>query len=139
MKNFDQDLELLLKCRTPLIEVVTFEWQRLQTILDQISGLHMTKWKRWNRAIGLVDVEGEIQEIKDPIQVLKMFMETSDEIYLILENFNLYMNNSDIINLLFEITKINRTINKSIIIESSEICLPDALAKEIIVDRKSVV
>lgn len=133
MNNFDQDLELLLKCRTPLIEVVTFEWQRLQTILDQISGLHMTKWKRWNRAIGLVDVEGEIQEIKDPIQVLKMFMETSDEIYLILENFNLYMNNSDIINLLFEITKINRTINKSIIIESSEICLPDALAKEIIV------
>ena len=27
MERFDEELELLLKCKTPIIEVVTTEWQ----------------------------------------------------------------------------------------------------------------
>jgi DNA-directed RNA polymerase len=112
--------------------VITYEWQRLQTIIDKISGKHMTKWQRWNRAVGIIDSDGEIKEIKDPIQVLKMFMESNEDMYLILENFNLYLNNADVIQLLFEISKINRNKNKSLIIESSELMIPEPLAKEIV-------
>lgn len=133
MDKFEQELELLLKCRTPIIEVVTYEWQRLQTYLDRISGIHMTKWRRWNRSVGIIDSDGSIQEIKDAIQVLKMFLESNEEQYLILENLQLYFNSPDIIHLLFEISKINRLLNKTIIIESSELNIPDPLAKEIVV------
>lgn len=132
MNGFDNEFELLLKCRTPIIEVVTYEWQRLQTIIDKISSKHMTKWSRWNRAVGIIDSEGEIKEIKDPIQVLKMFIDSNEDMYLILENFNLYLNNSDIVQLLFEICKINRVKNKTLIIESSELNIPEPLAKEIV-------
>lgn len=132
MNKFDEELELLLKCRTPIIEIVTYEWQRLQTIIDKISGKHMTKWERWNRSVGIVNSEGEVNEIKDPIQVLKRFMESKEDGYLILENFNLYLNNSDIINILFEICKINKTRSKTLIIESSELMVPEPLSKEIV-------
>lgn len=37
MEIFEEELELLLKCKTPIIEVVTYEWQRLQSIINVIS------------------------------------------------------------------------------------------------------
>ena len=47
MAKFEEELELLLKCKTPIIEVVTYEWQRLQSTVNVISGNNLTKWKRW--------------------------------------------------------------------------------------------
>lgn len=132
MDKFEEELELLLKCKTPIIEVVTYEWQRLQSITNFISANNMTVWKRWNRSVGIISSDGAVEPITDPIQVLKKFKEENDSYYLILENFNLYLNNSDIINLLFEIAKMKRIKQKSLIIESSEVCLPNALSKEIV-------
>ena len=37
MTNFENELELLLKCKTPILEVVTYEWQRLQSTISSIS------------------------------------------------------------------------------------------------------
>lgn len=133
MSRFEEELELLLKCKTPIIEVVTFEWQRLQSITNTISKDNLTTWKRWNRSVGIIDIDGNVQAIMDPLKVLSKFKEEDESYYLILENFNLYLNNPDVVNLLFEICKMKRTNPKSIIIESSEVCLPTPLAKEIVV------
>lgn len=133
VKEFENELELLLKCKTPIIEVVTTEWQRLQSTVNRIAITEMTKWKRWNRSVGIVDQDGNIQPILDPLQLLKTFKEDSESGFLILENFNFYLNNQDVINLLFEICKMKRTIQKSLIIETSEVALPSALSKEIVV------
>lgn len=131
MNNFEEELELLLKCKTPIIEVITYEWQRLQSILNTIAGDNLTKWKRWNRSVGIIDSDGNVEPILDPIQLLRKFKEDSEDCYLILENFNFYLTNTDIINLLFEIAKMKRVKNKTLIIESCENCLPNALSKEI--------
>ena len=131
MDRFDEELELLLKCKTPIIEVVTTEWQRLQSMASLISKDNLTTWKRWNGSVGIVDMDGTVQPIMDPIKVLTKYKDENESYYLILENFNLYLNNVQVINLLFEICKMKRTIQKSIIIESSEVCLPSALSKEI--------
>ncbi len=133
MERFEEELELLLKCKTPIIEVVTYEWQRLQSITNVISKNNLTKWKRWNRSVGIIDYDGNVEPIMDPLKVLNKFKDESDSYYLILENFNLYLNNPDVINLLFEIAKMKRTNSKSLIIESAEVCLPNALSKEIVV------
>ena len=131
MAKFEEELELLLKCKTPIIEVVTYEWQRLQSTVNVISGNNLAKWKRWNRSVGIVDSDGNVEPILDPIQLLKKFKEDKEGCYLILENFNFYLNNPDVVNLLFEIAKMKRTSPKTLIIESSENCLPNALSKEI--------
>ena len=131
MAKFEEELELLLKCKTPIIEVVTYEWQRLQSTVNVISGSNLTKWKRWNRSVGIVDSDGNVEPILDPIQLLKKFKEDKERCYLILENFNFYLTNTDVVNLLFEIAKMKRTSHKTLIIESSENCLPNALSKEI--------
>lgn len=133
MEKFEEELELLLKCKTPIIEVVTFEWQRLQSITNVIAKENLTVWKRWNRSVGIIEMDGNIQPIMDPLKVLTKFKEENESYYFILENFNLYLNNPDIINLLFEICKMKRITQKSLIIESSEVCLPTPLAKEIVV------
>lgn len=133
MERFDEELELLLKCKTPIIEVVTFEWQRLQSITNVIAKDNLTKWKRWNRSIGIIDQDGNVEPIMDPLKLLNKFKEENDSYYLILENFNLYLNNPDVINILFEICKMKRVQQKSLIIESAEVCLPTPLAKEIVV------
>ena len=132
MMRFEEEFELLLKCKTPIIEVVTFEWQRLQSLLNKIAKENLVKWKRWNRSIGIIDQDGNIEPIMDPLKLLNKFKDENEEYYLILENFNLYLNNSDVINLLFEICKMKRNKQKSLIIESSEACLPPALSKEIV-------
>ena len=75
MAKFEEELELLLKCKTPIIEVVTYEWQRLQSTVNVISGNNLTKWKRWNRSVGIVDSDGNVEPILDPIQLLKKFKE----------------------------------------------------------------
>ena len=131
MAKFEEELELLLKCKTPIIEVITYEWQRLQSTINVISGNNLTKWKRWNRSVGIVDSDGNVEPILDPIQLLKKFKEDKESCYLILENFNFYLTNTDVVNLLFEIAKMKRTSHKTLIIESSENCLPNALSKEI--------
>lgn len=133
MAKFEEELELLLKCKTPIIEVVTYEWQRLQSVINTIAGENLAKWKRWNRSVGIIDADGNIEPILDPIQLLKKFKEDTEGCYLILENFNFYLNNPDVVNLLFEIAKMKRTIQKTLIIESCENCLPNALSKEIAV------
>lgn len=133
MSKFEDELELLLKCKTPIIEVVTFEWQRLQSITNAISKDNLTVWKRWNRSVGIIDIDGNIQPIMDPLRVLTKFKDENESYYLIMENFNLYLNNPDVINLLFEIAKMKRINHKSLIIESPEVCLPTPLLKEIVV------
>jgi ATP-dependent 26S proteasome regulatory subunit len=133
MTHFEEEFELLLKIKTPLIEVVTHEWQRLQSLLNTISSTQMTKWKRWNRAVGLIDSEGNVEPIQDPLMILKKFKDENESSHLILENFNFYLQNPDVVNLLFEIVKMKKIFNKTIIIESSELCIPNALAKEMVV------
>ena len=133
MANFEEELELLLKCKTPIIEVVTYEWQRLQSVINVISANNLTKWKRWNRSVGIIDSDGNVEQVVDPIQLLRKFKVENDSYYLILENFNFYLTNPDVINVLFEIAKMKRVNQKSLIVESCESCLPNALSKEIAV------
>lgn len=131
MTEFEEELELLLKCKTPVIEVVTYEWQRLQSVVNIIAADNLTTWKRWNRSVGVIDNEGNVEPIMDPLALLRKYKDDKDSYYLILENFNLYLNNADVIQLLFEICKMKKVKQKSLIIESSEPCLPNALSKEI--------
>lgn len=51
MDKFEEELELLLKSKTPIIEVVTYEWQRLQSITNTIAKDNLTVWKRWNLSL----------------------------------------------------------------------------------------
>ena len=87
MDKFEEELELLLKSKTPIIEVVTYEWQRLQSITNTIAKDNLTVWKRWNRSVGIIDMDGNIQPIMDPLKVLTKFKEENESYYLILENF----------------------------------------------------
>ena len=131
MNRFEEEFALLLKCKKPIIEIVTFEWQKLQTIVSKIAGENLTKWKRWNQSVGIVDDNGEIEPVRDPLAVLRKYRDDQDSYYLILENFNLYMNNAEVISTLFEIVKAKKVRRRSLIIESSDPCLPPALSKEI--------
>lgn len=133
MNYFEEEFELLLKCKTPLIQVVTHEWQRMQSIVSNVSNQLLTKWKRWNQAVGLVDSESNVENIKDPIMMLRMFKDSEESGILILENFNLFLNNSEVINILFEIVKMKKEQYKTIVIESATLTLPNELSKEMVV------
>lgn len=133
VKQFEQEFELLIKCKTPIIEIVTTEWQRLQSTIQKISITEMVRWRRWNSSVGIVDQEGNVEPIFDPIQVLKAFKDDPGAGILILENFNLYLGQTQIVQPLFEICKMKKTNIKSLVIESSELTLPSPLAKEIVV------
>src|SRR5690554_388901 len=133
MNNFEEEFELLLKCKTPLIQVVTHEWQRLQSLVSIVSTKLMTKWKRWNSSIGLIDSDGNVENITDPIMILKRFKNENESRFLILENFNFFLQSPQVVDNLFEIVKMKKVFNKTLIIESSELSLPNALAKEMVV------
>lgn len=130
---FEEELELLLKCKTPIIEVVTTEWQRLQSVVNRISNEQMVNWKRWNKSMGVIDSNGDVEPLLDPLKLLNSYKNSEEEVFLILENFNFYLNSPDVIAILSEICKSKKDLKKTLIIETSEIALPSALSKEIVV------
>ena len=110
MNNFEEEFELLLKCKTPLIQVVTHEWQRLQSLVSIVSTKLMTKWKRWNSSIGLIDSDGNVENITDPIMILKRFKNENESGFLILENFNFFLQSPQVVDNLFEIVKMKKSV-----------------------------
>lgn len=51
----------------------------------------MIKWKRWNSFIGLIDSDGNVENIIDFIMILKCFKNENELGFLILENFNFFL------------------------------------------------
>lgn len=134
------ELELLIKARANVIEVVSYEDKRVQGFVNQAAkDLKMT-WYVWNEVNGLSRFDSRTkkfekeEDINDYLDILNFFTNNlEDNAILVLQDFHHVLQREDprILRKIREILQ-DKFINNKVIIMSMPIkCIPDDLSKEL--------
>ena len=133
-------LELLIKARANLIEMVSYEDKRIQGFVNQVAkNLKMT-WYVWNEVNGLSRFDSRSkrfekeEDISDYLDILNFFTNNlEDNAILVLQDFHHILQREDprILRKIREILQ-DKTINNKVAILSMPVkCIPDDLSKEL--------
>ncbi len=128
MKDFENIFKVYVEAGTPVLQVVTYEWERLYgfsiktakalniNVYVWSSSLNLRKWDTSSKKFT------EENDISDPIDVLQWFYNLNEKCILLLEDFHPYIkdNNFPVIRWVREIAKPNSTTsnNKTLIIQT---------------------
>ena len=135
--EFRSELELLVKAKTNVIEIVTYEWQRLHGFLVGVANDFNHNLYMWSVIEGIKiwnDNEKKfenVEEDKDPMDVLNWFKQQKNLI-LLLEDFHPFLKEEhfEIIRQIRELCRINNN-NQFLIIQTPYIVRIKDLQKEV--------
>ncbi len=136
----NRQLELLIKAKANVIEVVSYEDKRIQGFVNQAAKSLKMTWYVWNEVNGLSRFDSRTkkfekeEDISDYLDILNFFTNNlEDNAILVLQDFHHILRREDprIIRKIREILQ-DKTINNKVIILSMPIkCIPDDLSKEL--------
>ncbi|MHA1766541.1 MAG: AAA family ATPase [Promethearchaeota archaeon] len=135
------ELKTIIKAGAPLIEVISYEIQRVHGIINSIAKELNREWYRWSQIKGLEkwnrddnDFQEINSDIKQPDAILDTFNEFNKPSILILEDFHPFMNSenhSEIVRRLREISFIKKEFKKTLILAQPIKVIPIELIKEL--------
>jgi SpoVK/Ycf46/Vps4 family AAA+-type ATPase len=137
MKDNKKEIELLIRSGYKLIQVVSYEWQRVEAFALEIADNLRWECYIWNCVSGLRETSekeyvknDEGNEITDARDVLEFFYSTNKKMILILEDFHPFYNdnNYEMIRFLREISK--QKSEKTILLSQPYKQIPKELIKE---------
>lgn len=136
----NQDLELLIKAKANVIEVVSYEDKRVQGFVNRVAKSLKMTWYVWNEVNGLSRFDSRTkkfekeEDIADYLDILNFFTNSlEDNAILVLQDFHHILQREDprILRKFREILQ-DKSINNKVIILSMPIkCVPDDLSKEL--------
>ena len=138
MENYSKNLEVLIKSGCAIVEIVSYEWQRIHAVVNSAANKVEREWLTWSTASGIRRWSSEDSEFnseddacKDPMAILEFFQDSQEEIILILEDFHPYCNdrNPEIVRVLREITRQGN--NKTLILSQPFKFIPEEISKEV--------
>ena len=138
MEDYSKNLEVLIKSGCAIIEIVSYEWQRIHAVVNSAAKKVEREWLTWSTASGIrrwsveeSEFSSEDDGCKDPMAVLEYFQDSQEEIILILEDFHPYCNdrNPEIVRVLREITR--QGTNKTLILSQPFKFIPEEISKEV--------
>jgi len=135
--SFERELEVLISAKTNVVQIVTYEWQRLHGYLVGISKKFNTNFYIWSVVSGLKkwnDSEKNFEDIEDendPLEILNWFKQQTNSI-LLLEDFHPFLKeeNFEIIRYVREICRIKNN-NQSLIMQTPYTMRIRELQKEV--------
>jgi len=125
--NFSDELNNLVKANIPVIQVITYEWQRLYGFCVGIAEDNELELYAWSVISGLKkwDVENKLfieeNDEKDPLDIFKWFQEQdTNSCILILEDFHPFITNENfgIIRYVRELCRVDASLRKTLIIQT---------------------
>lgn len=141
MDNFRKALTTYVKASIPVLSIATYEWQRLHGFCVGAAEDHYLDLFRWSVVSGLYkwDKEQRLftiedEENKDPVDILEWFINSDQsQCMLLLEDFQPFMTseNYQIVRLIREITRINSSLKKTLIIQTPYMVNLRELEKEV--------
>jgi len=141
IENAFNELETIIKAGAPIVEVVSYEIQRIHGFINTIAKKLNRKWYRWSQIRGLDIWDQDTKEFinkssdtKDPEAILKVFNELEKASILILEDFHPFMDSEnfhEIVRYLREISFINKEQEKTLILVQPIKRIPIELIKEL--------
>ncbi len=125
--NFNEELKNLVKANIPVVQVVTYEWQRLYGFCVGIAETNKLELYTWSVISGLkkwafaekqfIDEKDE----KDPLEIFEWFHEQDiNNCILILEDFHPFITNENfgIIRFVRELCRVDASLRKTLIIQT---------------------
>ena len=136
----EKDLELLIKAKANVIEMVSYEDKRIQGFVNHVAKTLGMNWYVWNEVNGLSRFDARTkkfekeEDISDYLDILNFFTNTlEDNAILVLQDFHHILNRQDpkILRKFREILQDKSLNNKVIILSMPVKCVPDDLSKEL--------
>lgn len=139
MRYYEEELETLIKAGAKVVEIASFEWQRVHGFVNYVAEDLNVDWYSWSSVSGLkVWENGNFKTINPDCvtlpAVLDYYMKAENDMLLILEDFHAYSNNPVNIRYLRETMRVqNYTGNykKAIVLSSPNKFIPEELSKEL--------
>ena len=136
--RFVRELDTLVRARYPLIYLVSWEEQRLDTILDELAKRHGKALIGWSvtkglRRLGGTRGGGVVEGAREPMEALAAIEKLTEPSLVVLKDFHPYLNDPSVIRGLRELAQSLKTTYTTVILLSPVLQIPTELEKEMTV------
>ncbi|HEX9745656.1 MAG TPA: AAA family ATPase [bacterium] len=133
--NTQQEIDLLIRARYPILYIITWEEKRALDDLETLASKQGKALHVWSQSVGFTTkMEDESkQKIRDPQAVLEMIIKADDVALFVLKDFHPYMSEPGVIRLLRDASDALKTSYKTLIILSPILRIPPELEKDLTV------
>ena len=143
MRNYEEELVTLIKAGAKVVEIASFEWERVHGFANDVADVLDIEWYSWSAVFGLKvwDKENSGFKIVNPDctslpMVLDYYINKKDDMLLVLEDFHQFSEPNNQINIRYlrEMMRAQNYIEgykKAIILSSPIKFIPEELSKEL--------
>lgn len=141
MRDYENELEVLIKSGARVVEIASFEWERVHGFANCVAEDLGIDWYSWSSVSGLKVWTGEGFRIIDPDcqeirQVLDYYTRFDGDMLLILEDFHSYSDSAYPANIrhlreMMRPQSYDSQYKKAIILSSPSKFVPEELSKEL--------
>lgn len=141
MRYYEEELETLIKAGAKVVEIASFEWQRVHGFVNYVAEDLNVDWYSWSSVSGLkVWEDGNFKTINPDCvtlpAVLDYYMKAENDMLLILEDFHAYSESNNPVNVRYlrEAMRAQNYVGnykKAIILSSPNKFIPEELSKEL--------
>lgn len=141
MRYYEEELEVLIKAGAKVVEVASFEWERVHGFANYVAEDLDVDWYSWSSVSGLKVWEGNGFKTINPDcvtlpAILDYYVKAENDMLLVLEDFHPYseVNNPVNIRYLREMMRpqnFSGNYKKAIILSSPNKFVPEELSKEL--------
>jgi ATP-dependent 26S proteasome regulatory subunit len=130
-----EDLEVLVRARYPLLYVVSWEEQRVVEMLDQMAQKLAKRLLTWSVTQGITDAKGAAVEAsaRDPQAALDYAARVNEAAIVVLKDFHPYMQDAGVIRRLRDLVSGFKSTYKTLLILSPQLTIPCELEKDVTV------
>jgi len=134
---FVQELDVLIRARYPLIYLVSWEEQRLDTILQEVAASHGKSLMIWSATKGLRKVGARavapVEGTQDPRVALAAVEKLAEPTLVVFKDLHPYLTDPIIVRALRELSHVLKTTYTTAILLSPVLTIPPELEKEVTV------
>ena len=134
--RFVDDLDTMIRARYPLIYLVSWEEQRLDGILQDLSTAHGKVLLSWSITRGLKRIGGarslpSSEGSKDPVEALAAVAKMTEPSLVVLKDFHPFLNDPGVIRAMRELAHDLKSTYTTVILLSPVLTIPTELEKEV--------
>lgn len=141
MRYYEEELEVLIKAGAKVVEIASFEWERVHGFANYVAEDLSMDWYSWSSVSGLKVWEGNGFKTINPDcvtlpAVLDYYTKAENDMLLVLEDFHPYSESNNPVNIRY-IREMMRPQNfagnykKAIILSAPSKFIPEELSKEL--------
>jgi ATP-dependent 26S proteasome regulatory subunit len=132
---FVREIDTLIRARYPLIYLVTFEEQRLDSILEELAKSHGKELYGWSITRGLRRLGAghgaPPEEARQPAEVLRAVEKLPEPSIVVLKDFHPFLSDPAVVRSLRELSQSLKSTFTTVILLSPSLLIPPELEKEI--------